>query len=110
MPDPTPWNGYPENPERSGWHWLKDDAGAHECWYWRSTSRKWDDETIFAGRDPASFTGFETYIGPASPDDAAEVRRLREGIRLIARRAAGDSSVSHCISELRALLEGPADV
>jgi hypothetical protein len=53
------------------------------------------------------------YIGPASPDDARELRRLREGIEALAkdydsltRRVVGLSSYD-AAKQLRALLKGP---
>ncbi len=41
MHDPATWDGYPENPERSAWHWIEDADGLRPL-LWRG--QDWPDE------------------------------------------------------------------
>ncbi len=41
MHDLRTWNGYPDNPEASGWHWIEDADGLRPL-LWRG--QDWPDE------------------------------------------------------------------
>jgi hypothetical protein len=35
------WDGYPENPERDGWHWLRKQWGAIVPAFWLASDGMW---------------------------------------------------------------------
>ena len=97
------WDGRPPNPEVEGWHWLQQ-LGELFPVQWNASRQQWGG----MARWTAEEMFWSTYIGPASPDDARELRRLREGIEAILETT---HVLMHLSDEakdaLRALLKGP---
>lgn len=80
MTDTTPaaWDGRPENPERDGWHWLRNRYGATVPALWVAEDGAWR----LHGQDyPAKTARWnQTYLGPAllPAQVAAAVQAERE--------------------------------
>lgn len=80
MPVSETWDGVPENPEKSGWHWLEDGDGLRPL-LWRGDDwpdaidrRAWKDG--FALLSPSDLRR-ATYHGPTEmPESAATHFRL----------------------------------
>lgn len=99
------WNGYPENPEVSGWHMLRHRAGDLQPEEWLgedhvTEARGWNGipgEPEHAARD-----GF-TYIGPITmPAEVAHLRQTVTDLSDMLRRAARvfrDDQAQHLAKE-----------
>jgi len=78
MSETTPWDGYPPNPERAGYHWLRrTDASIPMpavIWTWRPEVQawRWKGEAQISPEEQAAT---KEYIAPVT--DHAEVERLR---------------------------------
>ncbi|QHC34123.1 hypothetical protein [Komagataeibacter xylinus] len=74
----TPWNGLPDQPERSGWHWLNDKLAAREALapgYWSGRERVWMIGA-WSVIDPKSVSGIFHYRGLClSPSELAQMRK-----------------------------------
>jgi hypothetical protein len=71
------WDGRPENPERTGWHWVAGDytGAAVEVAFWRADAQDWQR----AGRSCSWFANemHSRYLGLCLlPADAATLRDL----------------------------------
>lgn len=83
-----PWDGYPPNPGRAGYHWLRRTDAAIPMppviWTWRPEVQawRWKGEEQ---RTPAEQAATKEYIAPVT--DHAEVERLRAALRIIAGEA-----------------------
>jgi hypothetical protein len=88
------WDGYPENRERSGWHWLQYNEDDPEPREWSPLFGEWwlgGDEDYGGGWQSANYVGRNyTYLGPCLlpaevaervKDAEAERDRLREALR-----------------------------
>lgn len=74
----APWNGLPDHPERSGWHWLNDKLAAKEALapgYWSGRERVWMIG-VWSVIDPKSVSGIFHYRGLClSPSELAQMRK-----------------------------------
>jgi hypothetical protein len=74
----TAWDGYPPDPERAGYHWLRRTDAVSPMpaviWTWRPDVQAWrwkGEEQL----SPAEQAATKEYIAPVTPH--AEVERLR---------------------------------
>jgi hypothetical protein len=105
MPDKTAaWDGRPPNPEVEGWHWLQLEDNAPAARRWIILPNGGGIWTFIGPPGSLHETGYR-YIGPASPDDARELVRLREGIEKILEFYSGPDGGWRY--SLRRLLKGP---
>jgi hypothetical protein len=87
------WDGYPENRERGGWHWLQHNEDDPESREWSTLFGEWwlgGDEDYGGGWQSANYVGRNyTYLGPCLlpaevaervKDAEAEFDRLRSGL------------------------------
>lgn len=67
-PDDKPWDGLPENPTHSGYHWMTGLSGPAICRYWASSTRDWrkGDGAYLRPREMSDMI----YLGPAHPPPA----------------------------------------
>lgn len=78
----TAWDGYPPDPERPGYHWLRrtDAHGPMPAviWTWRPEVQawRWKGEAEIG---PAEQAATKEYIAPVT--DHADVERLRAALR-----------------------------
>lgn len=72
------WNGLPDQPERSGWHWLNDKLAAREALapgYWSGREKVWMIGA-WSVIDPKSVSGIFHYRGLCpSPSELAQMRK-----------------------------------
>lgn len=81
--NPTPWNGIPNDPDQSGWHWIgwTDYMEAH---YWEAGRSSGNGRWEFpSGMLIYDFSKLE-YLGPCTPP----ISRCRDGRRKVAVAAA----------------------
>jgi hypothetical protein len=66
----TPWTGIPDDPDRSGWHWI-DPAGWLEPRYWIAATAPVTIAGYWRGgspKNPAEWLTAEVrYLGPCEP-------------------------------------------
>lgn len=73
-----PWDGYPPNPERPGYHWLRRTDAISPMpaviWTWRPEVQawRWKGEAQLSPEEQAAT---KEYVAPVTPHD--EVERLR---------------------------------
>jgi hypothetical protein len=81
MHETTAWDGYPPNPERAGYHWLRrtDAHGPMPAviWTWRPEVQAWRWKGE-AQTSPEEQAATKEYIAPVT--DHAEVARLRAAL------------------------------
>ena len=65
--------GYPMNPERDGWHWVRPNvapAYAPECWFWIASAEVFERDA--SDQDDPWFPTHYDYLGPChTPDEVA---------------------------------------
>jgi hypothetical protein len=57
--------GYPMNPERDGWHWVRPNvapAYAPECWFWIASAEVFERDA--SDQDDPWFPTHYDYLGP----------------------------------------------
>lgn len=78
IPKTTAWDGYPPDPARAGYHWLRRTDAVIPMppviWTWRADAQvwRWKREPDIT---PAEQAATKEYIAPVTPHD--EVERLR---------------------------------
>ncbi|WP_010508361.1 hypothetical protein [Komagataeibacter europaeus] len=80
----TPWNGLPDQPERSGWHWVSFKKRP-SSWFLRKWISEWQIWESPFGRDAESAARDWIYGGPVlNPSELAQMRKdeLRKGYAL----------------------------
>jgi uncharacterized protein YdbL (DUF1318 family) len=82
--DAAEWDGVPLNPERNGWHWLKDDVRAEPvATIWSAELGSWVSGAAYSPSGVVEL-GF-CYLGPCHTP--AEVAALIEAARQEEREA-----------------------
>lgn len=74
--NPTPWDGIPDDPDQSGWHWIGYPKRM-EAFHWSAKLQRWRNDKSDAM--PFSVELVE-YLGPAIPP----ISRCRDGSRKVA--------------------------
>lgn len=74
--NPTPWNGIPDDPDQSGWHWIGYPKRM-EPFFWNAKLQRWRNDKSDAM--PFSVELVE-YLGPCTPP----VSRCADGSRKVA--------------------------
>jgi hypothetical protein len=89
----TAWDGYPPDPERAGYHWLRrTDASIPMpavIWTWRPEVQAWRWKGE-AQMSPEEQAATKAYVAPVT--DHAEVERLRANLRALMEAAEGYSA------------------
>lgn len=71
------WNGVPDKPECSGWHWVEDATGLRpllwrgDDWPEKADCREWQDGTIICS--PSDMCG-DRYFGPVTMPEVVASR------------------------------------
>lgn len=85
MRDLEAWDGYPDNPERTGWHWIEDADGLRpllwrgDDWPERIDRGEWQDGyAVLSARDLSCWY----YHGPVAMS-ARLTARCRRGMLVL---------------------------
>lgn len=71
------WDGYPQNREQSGWHWLADERGP-EPDYWIADLQGWR----YAGLPERAKVRAAGYLGPCHrPNEVAAIKTERDRLK-----------------------------
>ena len=73
----APWNGIPDDPDKSGWHWI-GYPHRMEASYWSAAGQAWVNPRGWGG-SPFTVSKVE-YLGPCQPP----VTRCRDGSKMVA--------------------------
>jgi hypothetical protein len=81
--------GYPQNPERDGWHWVQNNGGKPSCQRWKAGMWSISGEAGWTAAQVATLTHLR-YLGPcltpaevAAQVEAARRDALEEAARVV---------------------------
>jgi hypothetical protein len=72
MTDPAAWDGYPQERERDGWHWLEYEEDIRSPWdkpvpaRWTAETQDWDFVGHYEETPRAKAAGIYRYLGPCA--------------------------------------------
>ncbi|GAN86395.1 hypothetical protein [Komagataeibacter intermedius] len=72
-----PWNGLPDQPERSGWHWLKHSNGNYpQPFEWNHDTRQWEVDIDDEGfPEEMVDSGYKYICRCPDPSELAQMRK-----------------------------------
>jgi len=73
----APWNGLPDQPERTGWHWLKHSNGNYpQPFEWNPDTRQWEVDIDDEGfPEEMADSGYQYICRCPDPFELAQMRQ-----------------------------------